>query len=54
MKTATQPPKEPPMTVFIMIFAGPLVLGVNISFVLPPLKNSQATQRIKVPATIYA
>lgn len=49
--TATTPPTEPEMTVFIMILAGPFALGTKRLFVLPPLKNSHATHRIKVPVT---
>jgi hypothetical protein len=35
----------------MIILAGPLALGTKRLFVLPPLKNSQATHRIKVPVT---
>jgi len=35
----------------MMILAGPLALGTKRLLVEPPLKKSQATQRMRVPVT---
>ena len=45
------PPVDPEIIVHIMILGELFDLGLNISMVEPPLKNSQLTNRSMVPNT---